>query len=55
MSDNIDTLPLRVKRDIDLNYENESGALTVAVTRSDDRVFEKTLVVNSLLSDENSG
>lgn len=52
ISDNIDRLPLSIKRNIDLKYEREAGALTVAVTRNDGKVFEKTLVVNSLLNDE---
>ncbi len=51
-SDNIDRLPLSIKRNVNLEHEREVGALTVAVTRNDGRVFEKTLVVNSLLSDE---
>lgn len=52
ISDNIDRLPLSIKRSVNLAHEREVGALTVAVTKNDGRVFEKTLVVNSLLNDE---
>ncbi len=46
-SQNIDKLPLRVKKDIDLKYKGEVGVLTVLVTRYDNKLFEKTVVVNS--------